>query len=175
MVSAQNYVPDMPYRATSIAGVRVLGDAAWRAEKGEYVGTPKCEAGGWLILDRSLQDVGVFGELRCTGGCKTGVLLRAEKTASGMKGVYVALAGEEPAVYAVTLDAAAKSSRANGFARLAASCVSRRRRRPRSPRGRGGRGGGRAAAGRRRSCPSAAGDGVKADDWNLVELLLDAS
>jgi hypothetical protein len=46
------------------------------------------------MLDTSLQDVGVFATFRCTGGCKTGVLLRAEKTGDGIKGIYVALAGE---------------------------------------------------------------------------------
>ena len=79
-VSAQNYVPDTPYQGISMTGVRVLGDAAWRAEKGEYVGTPKSAAGGWLVLDRSLQDVGVFGEFRCTGGCRTGMLSSIKST-----------------------------------------------------------------------------------------------
>jgi beta-lactam-binding protein with PASTA domain len=31
----------------------VLGDAAWRAENGEYVGTAKGPNGGWLVLDQS--------------------------------------------------------------------------------------------------------------------------
>src|SRR6185436_3291220 len=104
-VSAQNYFVDTPYKAASLAGWHVLGDATWRAEGGEYVGTPKSPKGGWLVLDKSLQDVGLFGHFRCTAGCKTGVLLRAEKTADGMKGLYIALAGEDVGSYAVTLDA----------------------------------------------------------------------
>src|SRR5260221_3194242 len=83
-MSAQNYNVDTVFRGTSLAGWHVLGEATWRAENGEYVGTPKSPAGGWLVLDKSLQDVGVFARFRCTGGCKTGVLLRAEKTADGM-------------------------------------------------------------------------------------------
>ena len=38
---------------------------------------------GWLVLDKGIQDVGVFARFRCATGCKTGVLLRAEKTADG--------------------------------------------------------------------------------------------
>ena len=60
------------------------------------------------MSDQSLQDTGVFADFKCTGGCKTGVLLRAEKTPTGMKGVYVALAGEDLGSYAVTLDASGK-------------------------------------------------------------------
>src|SRR4051812_28115346 len=103
-VLAQNYNIDTTYKAASLAGWHVLGDATWRVENGEYVGTPKSPKGGWLVLDKSLQDVGVFARFRCTGGCKTGALLRASKTADGMKGVYVALAGEEPGSFAMKLD-----------------------------------------------------------------------
>jgi len=43
--------------------------------------------------------------LRCyNGACKTGVLLRAEKTAEGMKGVYVSLTEGDIASYLVLLD-----------------------------------------------------------------------
>ena len=59
-VTAQHYRTDKKYTPTSLAGWHVLGDAAWRAENGEYVGTPKSPKGGWLVLDKSLQDVGLF-------------------------------------------------------------------------------------------------------------------
>src|SRR5262245_9824189 len=88
-VAAQNYVTDTVLKGTSLAGWHVLGAATWRAENGEYVGRPTASDGGWLVLDASLQDVGLFAHFRCTGGCKTGVLLRAEKAADGMKGLYV--------------------------------------------------------------------------------------
>src|SRR3954454_22813699 len=83
LATAQNYVEDVRFKATSLDGWHTLGDASWRAEKGEYIGTPKSPTGGWLVLDQSYQDIGVFGNFRCTGGCKTGVLLRAEKTSDG--------------------------------------------------------------------------------------------
>ena len=179
-VFAQNYVPDTRYAATSMAGVRVVGDAAWRAEKGEYIGTPKSAAGGWLVLDRSLQDVGVFGEFRCTGGCRTGILLRAESTGNGMKGVYVSLIGDEPGVYAVTLDSAGKELTRE---RLRAAGGQLRFAPPPPPPAAGGAragGAGRGGGGGRGAQPTNLPltppvTGIKADDWNLVEIMLDAT
>src|SRR5256885_672836 len=81
--------PDVTVKGTGLAGWRQLGEAAWSAQDGEITGTPKSAAGGWLMLDRSLQDVAFYSTFRCTGGCRTGVLLRAEKTADGMKSIYV--------------------------------------------------------------------------------------
>jgi len=177
VVSAQqNYVVDTKHAGTSLSGWHVLGNAAWRAEAGEYIGTPKSADGGWLMLDKSIQDVGVFARFRCTGGCKTGVLLRAEKTPSGMQGVYVALAGEDVGTYAVKLDANGKElSRerlrtAGGQIRFAPPPP------PNPPAGGGARagGGGRGAppAGLPLTPPVG---GLKQNDWNLVEILLDAS
>lgn len=174
--SAQNYVTDTTYAGTTLAGTRVVGDAKWRAENGEYVGTPGPN-GGWLILDKGIQDVGVFARFRCTGGCKTGVLLRAEKTPTGMKGVYVALTGEELASYAVTLDTNGKEvSRqvlrtTGGQIRFAPPAP--------APGTAPARGGGGGAAGRGATpagLPLVAPVRTLNDnDWNLVEILLDAS
>jgi hypothetical protein len=99
-----SFTPDATVSGSSLAGWHSLGAAKWRVEKGEIVGTPAQSAGGWLVLDRSLQDVAVFASFRCAPGCETGVLLRAEKTPSGMKGIYVSLNGEV-ASSRVTLDA----------------------------------------------------------------------
>ena len=46
----------------------------------------------------------LFASFKCAQGCETGVLLRAEKTSGGMKGIYVALTGGDVASYRVTLD-----------------------------------------------------------------------
>ena len=44
-------------------------------------------------MEKSLQDLQFFANLRCQGPCKAGVLLRAEKTADGgMRGIYVSFA-----------------------------------------------------------------------------------
>ena len=74
----KNFVPDAALNGSTLAGWHTLGGADWRAEKGELVGTPK-QGGGWLVLDHSYQDVGVYTQFRCTGGCETGVLLRAAR------------------------------------------------------------------------------------------------
>ena len=79
------FVPDATFHGSSLAGWHTLGQAKWRAENGEIVGTPG-DGGGWLVLDQSYQDVGFFTSFRCASGCKTGVLLRAEKTPTGNEG-----------------------------------------------------------------------------------------
>src|SRR5206468_1683306 len=40
---------------------------------------------GWLMLDKSFQDVAFFASLRCAGECKTGILLRAERPGRATK------------------------------------------------------------------------------------------
>ena len=84
------FVPDATFKGSSLAGWHAMGQAEWRAQNGELIGTVKQGgSGGWLVLDHPYQDVGFHASFRCTGGCKTGVLLRAEKTAEGMKGELV--------------------------------------------------------------------------------------
>ena len=99
-----SFRPDATFSGSTTTGWHPLGAAAWRAENGELVGTPKSGSGGWLVLDRSLQDVGFYASFLCAAGCETGVLLRAEKTPQGMKGVYVPLASNDIAPERVTLD-----------------------------------------------------------------------
>ena len=97
--------PDVIFRGSSLTGWASLGQADWRAQNGEIVGTPRQPVGGWLVLEKSYQDVAFYSTLSCTAGCKAGVLLRAEKTADGgMKGVYVSLTEGDLATYAVTLN-----------------------------------------------------------------------
>ena len=102
------FVPDWTFKGSALTNWKVMGQASWRAENGELIGTPTSPDGGWLVLDKSLQDVEFGADFRCTGGCKTGVLLRAEKTPGGMKGVYVSLVEGDVAAYALTLDANGK-------------------------------------------------------------------
>jgi 3-keto-disaccharide hydrolase len=98
------FIPDASFKGSSLTGWNTLGQADWRAENGDIIGTPKQATGGWLLLDQSFQDVGFYASFRCTGGCKTGVLLRAERTPQGVKGVYLSLTDPEVASYSVTLD-----------------------------------------------------------------------
>jgi hypothetical protein len=102
------FVPDWTFKGSALTGWKALGQASWRAADGELIGTPSSPDGGWLVLDRSLQDVEFGADFKCSSGCKTGVLLRAEKTPAGMKGVYVSLVEGDLAAYAITLDANGK-------------------------------------------------------------------
>ena len=102
------FVPDWTFKGSTLAGWHVLGAADWKAVDGELVGTPKSADGGWLVLDKSFQDVEFGADFKCVGACRTGVLLRAEKTPTGMKGVFLSLDEGEVGGYAVTLDANGK-------------------------------------------------------------------
>jgi len=102
------FIPDFTFKGSTLAGWHVLGAADWKAVDGELIGTPKSPEGGWLVLDKSFQDVEFGADFKCTGGCKTGVLLRAEKTPTGMKGIFLSLNEGDIAGYAVTLDANGK-------------------------------------------------------------------
>ncbi len=99
-----SFHPDVTFKGSTLTGWRTVGNATWRAENGEIVGTPQQPGGGWLLLDRSYQDVGFYASFLCAPGCKTGVLLRAEKTPTGLKGIYIALTDGEMASHRVTLD-----------------------------------------------------------------------
>ena len=100
--SGPSFKPDVQFTGSTIKGWHPLGSAHWSADTGTITGTP----GGWLVLDDSYQDISFYTEFRCEEGCETGVLFRAEKTASGgLKGIYVSLNSDELNSYAVTIDA----------------------------------------------------------------------
>jgi hypothetical protein len=99
------FKPDTVFKGSSLSGWHPLGQAEWTAKDGEIIGTPKQSSGGWLVLDQSFQDVAFYSNIRCVNGCKAGILFRAEKTAAGMKGVFVSLTEGDLAAYAITLDA----------------------------------------------------------------------
>ena len=103
-----SFVPDWTFKGSTLTGWHTVGQVDWKATNGELVGTPKSPDGGWLLLDKGFQDVQVGFDFKTTGGVKTGVLLRAEKTPAGMKGIYVSLNEGEQGAFAVTLDANGK-------------------------------------------------------------------
>src|SRR5436190_1671428 len=107
--ASQNFRPDVVFKGSSLSGWHKLGQAGWRADNGEIISAPK-ENGGWLVLDTGYQDIAFYGSFLCAGACRTGVLLRAAKTADGMKGIYVSLAGGAIAGYDVLLDAQGKET-----------------------------------------------------------------
>ena len=84
----RNFVPDYEFKGSALTGWHKFGASGWRAQNGEVIGDPK-EDGGWLVLDKGFQDIAVHLSFQCAGACKPGVLLRTDKTAEGMKGVFV--------------------------------------------------------------------------------------
>src|SRR4026208_553994 len=98
------FVPDWTFKGSTLTGWHVVGAADWKAADGELGGKPKPAAGGWLVLDKSFQDVEFGADFKCVGECRTGVLLRAEKTATGVKGILLSRDEGDTAGYAVTLD-----------------------------------------------------------------------
>jgi len=177
-----SFIPDATFKGTSLTGWHVLGQADWHAQNGEIVGTPKPGgSGGWLVLDRSYQDLGFYANLRSSGACRTGVLLRAEKTAEGMKGIYVSLSEGDVASYRVTLGADGQELQREA---LRPAAQTERIAPPPNPDaagrgargGRGGRGGGRGGATPVVDLPvKAPKPGLRPGDWNEVEIFLDAN
>jgi hypothetical protein len=103
--ASRNFAPDAVFTGSTLTGWQSIGNARWRAENGEIVGTPTAPTGGWLLFDRSYEDIAVFASFRCAPGCRTGVMLRAEKTADGgLKGIFASLNEGDLAAYRVTLD-----------------------------------------------------------------------
>uniref|UniRef100_Q026X4 FG-GAP repeat protein n=1 Tax=Solibacter usitatus (strain Ellin6076) TaxID=234267 RepID=Q026X4_SOLUE len=186
----KNFVPDWTFQGSSLGAARRLGSADWHAENGEIVGTPNAPGGGWLILDKPLQDVQFASTFRCTGGCRAGVMLRVQTTPEGMQGVYVALPeGDNPAAaFALKLDPQGREiqrqplNRGFGTVRFIA---------PPSESARGGqappagRGGGRGGAGRGFGGQGAALPpnspytrptyAYQPNEWNPLEIILDAN
>ncbi len=102
------FIPDTVFKGSTLTGWHTLGSSNWKADNGELTGTGK-PGGGWLVLDRSYQDVALHFFVKCAEDVKTGALLRAEKTADGgMKGIFVSLADGALSNYAVTLDSQGK-------------------------------------------------------------------
>ena len=188
------FIPDWTFKGSTLAGWHVLGSADWKAIDGELVGTPRSTDGGWLILDKSFQDVEFGADFKCVGACRTGVLLRAEKTPMGMKGVFLSLNDGEIGGYAVTLDANGKELTrerlrpGGGLMRVAPSAAeaaaAAAARGGAAGRGAAGRGAGaQAPGGRGRGVlPSGATlpnlmqpTALKPNDWNDLDVVIDAN
>jgi hypothetical protein len=100
-----NFVPDWSFKGSALTDWQPLGQVDWRAENGEIIGVPRSPEGGWLFLNQSFQDVQIAFSVRCAAACRTGVLLRAERTADGgRKGILLSFSPGDTAAYAVTID-----------------------------------------------------------------------
>jgi hypothetical protein len=193
--ATHDFIPDVTFKGSSLAGWHPVGAVEWRAENGEIIARPKQESGGWLVLDKGYQDVQFYTSFRCTGPCKTGVLLRGQKTSDGgMKGTYVSLSEGDVGYYDVVLSAegkelsrtklgpapgpiirmAAAPSTAGqdavpGFSKLAPTLEEREKEEEaRAARASAPAGTPKAGRGGR------GGPSPHADDWNSVQITLDA-
>jgi Domain of Unknown Function (DUF1080)/FG-GAP-like repeat len=167
------FIPDVTFTGSSLAGWHTVGNAEWRAENGEIVGKPTSASGGWLVLDQSYQDVGVYTEYRCTGGCQTGVLFRESKSDGATKGTFVNLSDPDIPTYTVTLAADGSISskdaarRGGGLIRFTA---------PPAPGAAGAAAGGRPLVAAPADLPFKMPDvSLKAGEWNTAEMYMDAN
>jgi hypothetical protein len=179
--ASTNFAPDVVFTGSSLGAWRTIGQSTWRAENSEIIGTPNGTGGGWLVADRSYQDVAVFAEFRCAAGCQTGVMLRAERTQDGgMKGIFVSLNEGDLAAYRVTVD---RQGAQTSKERLRAPGGGQLRVAPPLPNP--APAAGPARAGGPPQIPAFPGGiaspiprprtGLRAAEWNTVELVLDAN
>lgn len=175
-----DFIADVTFKGSTLTGWHALGQSDWKAQNGEIVGAAKSGGGGWLVTDKSYQDVEFYGSFRTGAGSKAGVLLRAEKTADGgLKGMFVSLDPQDQASYRLTLDAQGKEiSReklraSGGMVRLAPA--------PAPTGGPGGRGAGGGGRGRGPQMPGGIPSpfptmdtSFRPDDWNTIEIVMDA-
>jgi hypothetical protein len=172
LATGPSFTPDASFKGSSLTGWHVLGAADWHARDGELTGTARPGGGGWLVLDRSYQDVAFYASFQCATGCKTGLLLRAEKTANGFKGIFVSLTEGDVASYRLTLGPNGEEIQrtplryAGGQVRIAP---------PPDPAA-GGRGPVRATVPPPVALPlKAPVPGLRAGEWNRAEILIDAN
>jgi len=105
--AAPTFKPDVTFQGSSLQGWHTLGGANWSAKDGTITGKSSSKD-GWLVLDKSFQDVAIYTSFRCSSACSAGYLLRAEKTSDGWKGIFVSLSPNDPADYRVAIDASGK-------------------------------------------------------------------
>ena len=105
--AAVQFKADGSLSGSTLQGWKTLGAADWTITDGIVTGKPRRGEGGWLMSDLSLTDLAFYTQVQCTGACRAGILMRAEKQADGtIKGIYVALSDADRGLYAVTLNAA---------------------------------------------------------------------
>jgi hypothetical protein len=174
------FVPDWTFKGPALGGTEQIGQATWRAENDEIVGTPTGADGGWLLINPGYEDVQVAGSYKCAAECTAGVMLRSERGASGIKGIYTTLAGGPPAPAAVTVDSQGRIGNREPLTRPGGAML---RIQPPPPPPGPGRAGGAPGGGRAAGpapafesmFPRPASTAYKPNDWNTFELLVDAN
>jgi hypothetical protein len=188
----RNFKPDWTFQGSVLTGWQSVGGASWKAENGEIVGTSSAPAGGWLMLNTAVQDVQMATTFRCPAGCKAGLLVRAQKTADGYKGVFVSIDESSSAAFAVKLDANGQETRrepltpGGGFVRFLPPVTQASQAAPApsaaaAPAAGAGRGAGRGGGGGVNApLPEGApytrpNYAYRPGEWNTLEIIMDAN
>lgn len=181
---AQNFVPDVRIDTGSLQGARSIGQASWETKEGTLRGKPEEAAGGLLILEGKHQDIGLVLSFRAPETAIAGILFRMEKSDAGTKGVLVTVGAEGTGSYEVSLDAQGRElsrqvlprsrkplirssamaahwgeEKVPGFADLTDAPKMQEQEGRAAPSGRGS---------------SGLGPALQTDDWNTLEVYLDA-
>ena len=176
-----NFVPDWTFKGTSLEGTDHVGQATWRVENGEIIGTPTGPDGGWLLINPGYQDVEFAGAFRCAAACTAGVMVRSEKTASGIKGILKTLTDGASDPAAVTVDTQGRIGGREPLTRPGGAML---RIEPPAPPASAGAGRAGGAPGRGRAAGPATFTSMfapapptdfKPNDWNTFEVLVDAN
>jgi Domain of Unknown Function (DUF1080)/FG-GAP-like repeat len=96
------------FNGTTLAGWQPKGAAQWRVTSGEIVGTATSGT-GWLVLDKSYQDLILKFAFQCSN-CDAGVVLRNASSKPGtMSAIYVGISGQDASsLHRLTMDAEGK-------------------------------------------------------------------
>jgi hypothetical protein len=165
-----SFIPDGKISGSSLTGMHTLGDATWSVANGEITAKGG-KAGGWLVSDKSYQDVGVYTAFKCQGHCDTGILVRMEKSADGIKGNFVSLKDDNMGSANVVIDSTGKLVSETDEARVGAMIRFAPPPNPNPTAARQGGGLPRPTGPNPIQKPKA---GIWADQWNEVEALVDA-
>lgn len=98
--------PEYAFKGSTLTGWHTMGNADWKANNG--VITAKANGTGYLISDKSFQDVSMRTLYKPDANTEIGFLFRLEKTADGWQGFMVSSKGSETGSYKVKLDAQGK-------------------------------------------------------------------
>jgi hypothetical protein len=165
-----SFTPDGTLSGRTLADWEQVGSAKWTAQ-GEQI--TASEGGGLLVSKISLQDAALYLQFRCDSACNAGVLMRLEKSGTGWHAIMISIENGEQAAFAVTLDGQGKITdrtklrNAGGQIRFAPPPPPQNATPFRAPAPR----------------PAPAGvtlpmervkPGLRENDWNDVEVLLDA-
>src|SRR5690348_5165090 len=107
-----NFIPDWTFKGNDLKkDWTVLGRATWQAANGEVIGTRTAPEGGWLVLNKGLQDFQFGADLKCSAECKAGVLVRARRQPDGgLAGIFVPYGAGDAAMSMLTLDASGRET-----------------------------------------------------------------